>query len=887
METQTSIHRGGYTDLKRLMFGVGNLFTTFRHTLETDATVALPSPVVRSCVNPPEIHAWRRADSTLVELQLEQAKRLQATTLNAIDSPIATIDPFSFIIVDANKAFHSKYPSRVVGQKCYELTHKRQTPCDDEHCRCPISETLRTGKATVVEHHHQAANGGTRYLQLTAYPVLDQYGKITQIVHVEQDISAQRQLEQQLVDARRAAEHANEAKSKFLARMSHELRTPMNVVIGMTNLAGEMAKDPVQQKYLQMVKTSAEILLAIINDILDLSKIEAGQLKVTDEPLALGATIEETIRLLSHQARQKGLQLCCDLDISKDAMVHGDALRIRQVFTNLINNAIKFTESGSILVSSRLIADNPQTASVEFTVKDTGIGISPAGQKAVFSAFHQEDTPYDRRKEGTGLGLTIVKKLVELMGGTIRLESTQGSGTAFHLRFLFRKADKRSLLREKPAGVLESQALQCLKALVVSKELNEHGIVASLLSRWGITPILAADVQDACDKLRLATMEHHPFNLIIDDHPHISPADIRASSLATTHASVPIVRIGDQPDGCPPEGSEIFFCPGSPLVIAELAEIIGALVQGQRPIQVIPDLRKARPAPPASNTPRNVLLCEDNTFNAMLAQAVLNKLGHSVTTAVNGLEAIKFLCRSKFDIVLMDIQMPVMDGITAAGYIRACEAGRPFGAAAPYPELTEQLLASVRGSYTPIVAMTAHAMIQDREACQQAGMDGYIVKPFQTEDLVKIFTDLLDTPEETSAKTCHASSEEVPVAGDVSPADAGYEMAREYMITHFNLSREDTVNLLTTMQHVLNTNLTIIQTALERQDLQQLQRTAHTIKGSLAQIGLTEMASLSRFIEEMARQGGSTSESYNTVVQQLISGLQPFIHFHEPAAQGC
>ena len=685
-----------------------------------------------------DITARKNIEEALQRALLES--ETLAAVVAATDNSIVLTDPDGRITW-VNESF-----SKLTGWTLLEV--QRRTPHEvlaGPVSDARVSEKIRLardrGEPCQIEQQVYHRDGRMLWLEVELIPVRDDTGRIARWLTVHADISERKEMEQELRLAKQSADEANQAKSSFLANMSHELRTPMNGVLGMTQLALGTELTPEQREYLQTVHSSADALLAILNDVLDLSKIEAGHMTMERISFPLRKLLSDTLRSVAIRAHEKGLDLVFDVAGHVPELLLGDATRIRQVLTNLVGNAIKFTSRGAVEIrvdASRPDVNEPLTVTIAVT--DSGVGIDERQQQRLFQAFSQGDASITRRYGGTGLGLTISRQLARLMGGDIVLASVAGQGSTFSFSFGAAEdpaASTASADREfdqRPTA-LDDFGPSGIRVLLVTERATTARVIGELIGRWGSVAKAVDTPSGAFTVTADAIARGEPFALALVDGDLADGQGLQVAQLLGARYSLESIallsttqhlagaalarRVGIAAHILKPVGARELAAAASAILTAKVSGKVNRAAGFSGPLPGAIASARAAVVEGVAIVARDVLLVEDNAVNRRVAVRLLERDGHRVVVADNGEAGLQLFKQQRFHLVLMDVQMPVMDGLAATRAIRLHERDQ-------------------RWHRTPIVAMTANAMQGDREKCFAAGMDDHLTKPFHADDLARI-----------------------------------------------------------------------------------------------------------------------------------------------------
>jgi two-component system sensor histidine kinase/response regulator len=783
---------------------------------------------------------WDVTERRRIEEALEHERDLLRALLDSVPDRIYFKDTQSRFI-RCSRALAERLgfddPDQLIGKTDFHLHPQEiaQEFYNDEQ------RIVQTGVPLINKVEHQQAPGRPdAWASVTKVPIVNKSGEVTGLVGISRDITDLKNIEGELQEARDAALELAQQKSQFLATMSHEIRTPMNGIIGMIGLMLDTRLTNKQRDYLETTRQSAETLLTIINDILDFSKLEAGKLVFEALAFDLRDTIETTVELLAGRAQEKGLELITHIPAATATAVRGDPGRLRQVLTNLVGNAIKFTEQGEVLVRIVQQSETATALTVRVLVSDTGIGVSPEAQARIFQSFTQADGSMARRYGGTGLGLSISKQLIESMGGQIGVESEPGQGSTFWFEV--------TLEKQSPAPAPRAAPLEGIPVLLITQQGALRQFLAQDLAGLGAVARTAANLDGALQEMSAAAHEGRPVRAVLVDLD-LSAGDgelIRAlTKPATAGRAVPVISLV-------PQGGEI---EGTALHVKGIAATLAKPVRQRRLVACLRSVilgdpgestdaaREGEGAPAETSASKSlrILLAEDNAVNRKVALQQLEKLGHKADTAENGHEVLAAAGRKHYDVILMDCQMPELDGFQATREIRRREAAHPGG----------------HRAY--IVAMTANALVGDREQCLGAGMDDYLDKPVQIQ---KLRAALTRGREHIQTQTLPGLAPPPVAAGPVDftmlrdlagVAEPGSGGGAQHSSSPPSAAVTAAIELIDLYLSDAPMQIERMAAALAAGDRDKFRLAAHTLKGSSTNLGARPLAALCLEVENQAR----------------------------------
>ncbi|MEY4595563.1 MAG: hypothetical protein RIQ47_1973, partial [Bacteroidota bacterium] len=689
-----------------------------------------------------------------------------------------------------------------------------------------IFEKAFAGESQVLERMIELSTG-KNYMELIVTPVMGPNGQVASVSFFAHDVTARKNAETDLLSAREKAEASTEAKSSFLATMSHEIRTPLNGVIGMGKLLNQTNLTTKQQEYVDSILLSGEALLSVINDILDISKIESSRMELEHKPFALKRCIEETFDLLASKAIEKKLTLQYTIAKGTPAYVNGDITRLRQILMNLVSNAIKFTQRGGIVIHLSMVQELDKQQQLLFEVKDTGIGIPADRMDRLFRSYSQVDSSTARHYGGTGLGLAICKNLVELMGGTIWAKSKVGDGSTFSFTIRTSAVESTDGVKDIRTG---ARRLANANVLVIGEDRTAAEIYGNYFTRWNMVPQICLQPETADNLLR----GDQRFNLVLIDSQLLSMNPLLVAEAIRSYKTkdqLPIVLFNAE------QGTELLVSYSSDVISAIIPKnvdrskvldiLIGLFSMEEHQRTRHDEGLKAMGSKLAQTIPARILIAEDNQINQKLAQNIFEGLGYKPVIVSNGREAIERIRNEVFDVIFMDVQMPELDGLEATRFIlnKMVLPQRPY-----------------------IVAMTAFALEGDKEKCIEAGMDDYISKPFMIEEIIDQLKKWSD-PEirKTPTAIVQSTSSGRPII-DMKIVNALREMTIGsdpdffFKVIRMFLDQAEQVQAA-------------LEESLRYGNLQELAAQAHKLKGSALNIGATRLAEVCKSLEVLARTG--------------------------------
>jgi PAS domain S-box-containing protein len=756
----------------------------------------------------------------LAEERLQESEERFRQLAENVEEVLLLFDP------QVNKVFYvSPAYEKVWGRSCESLYANPRSFLAGIHPddRPTIAASLELSNRSRGEWEYRIIrpNGTVRWMWDRAFPIRDSAGKVVRVAELVQDITERKQVEVATRKAMEAAEEANRAKSEFLANMSHELRTPMNAVIGMTELALATELNPEQRSYLELVESSADSLLGLINHILDFSKIEAGKFELEATPFILAEVMEEALRPLAIQAYRKGLEMACGLSPAIPSPLVGDPVRLKQIIGNLVENAIKFTERGEVLVRAGVESQKESDTELHISVSDTGVGIPADKIDMVFEAFTQADGSLSRRFEGAGLGLAICSELVRMMGGSIWVDSEPGRGSTFHVTVCLGLAARTA----SPADKGGSDLLRGVRVLVVDDHAPSREILGDILRHRGMIPTVVDGAEAALATIRGAQSSAAPFRLALFDAQMPCGEGLALAERvrripgfwAPILMMLPPTDAGHDATRCCELGI-VDYCTKpvreSDLVKA-MVKALETSVEGNAPAKICGSSQELGRA-------LRILLAESNEVSQVLVTHLLEKRGHQVSVVADGMEVLATVQDAHsqgFDLVLMDLEMPCMNGLDATRAIREIE--------------------RKNGGRLPIIAMTAHPMPSEEDACKAAGMEGYLAKPLRAIALFEII-------QRVAAPTDKVESQDAPMQ---------MIFDKSSLLTRLEGDESLGKEIIEMFLHECPKLLDGVRQAAEQSNASMLERAAHALKGSVGDIAAPQAFDAARTLEIMAREG--------------------------------
>jgi len=847
--------RGGFGSALLILSVIGVL----SHVIPLSSLLVFALVAASTLVMYRDLRERRRAEHALSQKNAE-IKRAEVRFRRLFESA-----PEAMVIVDGDGCIvlMNSLTEQLLGYRSDEILGESIEVLVPEHLRAVhVHHRERYAQAPRPRRMEESRNlygrrkDGTEFpMEISLSPLQTDEGTLVSAVLC--DVTERRRAEAELKQAKEAAEAANRAKSEFLATMSHEIRTPMNGIIGMAELALDADLTPDAREYLTMVKASADSLLDVINDILDFSKIEAGKLDLEARDFVLHDIVGDTLKTLAVRAQKKGLELACRIDPDVPEIVVGDGGRLRQVIVNLVGNAIKFTGQGDVTVAVEI--ESPVQADMvhlHFTVTDTGVGIPAERQRGIFDSFEQADSATTRKYGGTGLGLTISSRLVDMMGGRIWVESQVGRGSTFHFTARF-GVSAAAEPADEPAAI-EPSLLAGLRVLVVDDSATHRSVLEQMLIGWEMRPILVDGGPAALDAMRRNYAAGTPFALaLVDAHmPEMDGFALIEETRGGTPLAGAIIMMLNVADPashtarCRSLGVTTHLT--KPIKQSDLLAAITASLSRSAPAGDDPALALAS-LPPASRRLR-ILLAEDNAINQMLTLRLLEKRGHTVVVADNGKEALAALGKEAFDLVLMDVHMAEMDGFEATAAIRNQE--------------------QAAGARIPIIAMTANAMTGDRERCIKAGMDAYVAKPIQP---ARLFVAIESLVPALATAACTVAATAVSEGGGGAPV-----IDTAMLMEQFDGDTELLQDIVRLFRNRYPAMLSNIRGAIGRGDGKALQLAAHSMRGSVSMLAAGAASDAARQLEIIARRGDLSSSDracarLETEIRRLETALATLV----------